>query len=71
MNRQQRRAQAIDQCRRAIESLQHALILLSHPPGRLEDLEDSLTVASALADAALHTCVDAAHDPDCDDEVTP
>ena len=65
MDRTQRREQAIDQCRRAIESLQYALVLLSHPANRLEYMEERLTVASALAEAALHTCADAAHDPDC------
>lgn len=70
MDRQQRRAKAIAQCEQAIEMLQHALILLAHPGTRLEEMEHPLTPASTLAEGALFTCVDAAHDPDCK-EVTP
>ena len=71
MDRAQRREKAIDQCERAIRTLRYVLTLLEHPliglsqGTRLEHLEERLTVASALVDAALHTCADAAHDPDC------
>ncbi len=71
MDRTQRREQAIDQCDQAIRILRYVLTLLESPliglsqGTRLEHLEERLTVASALAEAALHTCADAAHDPDC------
>ena len=71
MDRAQRREKAIDQCDQSIRILRYVLTLLESPliglsqGTRLEHLEERLTVASVLVDAALHTCADAAHDPDC------
>tara|TARA_R100000781_G_scaffold10939_1_gene10167 strand:+ start:1009 stop:1233 length:225 start_codon:yes stop_codon:yes gene_type:complete len=64
MNRSDRRKKAIMQVEEAIEHLNYSLSRLK-AGHRLEDLEGILTPGTTFADAALDTCCDAAHDPDC------